>query len=143
MMPDAGPQPGASALICDVVLAGQLNHHGTLFAGTALSMMSRAAFAAASRMARSDVVMAACEQAEFCCPVQAGDLVEATATASRAGGRSMMVTVDVVAETLRTGDRRQALHGRFVMVSVEAPPGPAHLQRAGAAAATAAPGRPA
>jgi acyl-CoA hydrolase len=102
------------------VFPGQLNHHGTYFGGAGLALMSRAAFVAASRAARADVVIAAVDQVEFRCPVLVGDLVEATARVERHGTRSMTVAVEVVAEVLRTGERRHALQGRFEMVAVDA-----------------------
>lgn len=109
------------ARLAEVVFPGQLNHHGTYFAGAALSFMSRAALVAACRTARGDVVMAACEHSEFCSPVHAGDLVEATARVERVGCRSMTVVVDVMAESLITGDRRRAAFGQFEMVAVDGP----------------------
>lgn len=120
--PDEGTPGVARSQIADVVFPGDLNHHGTFFGGAGLSLMSRAAFVAATRVGRAQVVMAACEGVEFCSPVLVGDLVEATATVERVGRRSMTVAVEVVAETLRTGRRRVALHGRFRMVALNPTP---------------------
>jgi acyl-CoA hydrolase len=117
--PPSSQSTTARSQIADVVFPGDLNHHGTFFGGAALSLMSRAAFVAATRAARAQVVMAACDGVEFCSPVLVGDFVEATATVERVGRRSMTVAVDVVAEDLRTGQRRLALHGRFQMVALD------------------------
>lgn len=41
------------ARLCEMVFPEQANHYGTLFGGTALSLMGKAAFVAASRHARA------------------------------------------------------------------------------------------
>ena len=109
---------GATAVIGDIVFPGQLNHHGTFFVGAGLSLMTRAAFVAASRAARRDIVMAGCERAEFRCAVRTGELVEAYATVCQVRGRALTVEVEVTAEDLLTGERRKALSGTFQMVTV-------------------------
>ncbi|HVX21321.1 MAG TPA: hotdog domain-containing protein [Acidimicrobiales bacterium] len=117
-----GPEAAGDAHLAEVVFPGQLNHHGTYFAGAALGLMSRAALVAARRTARGDVVMAACERSEFRSPIYAGELVEATARVERVGRRSMTVAVEMVAEVLTTGERRRAAFGQFEMVSVDGAP---------------------
>ncbi|SDK62754.1 uncharacterized domain 1-containing protein [Glycomyces sambucus] len=109
----------AGPTIADVVFPEQLNHRGTLFGGAAMALMDRAAFVAASREARADVVCAGADDIVFAQPIRAGDLIEATAVVERRGRRSMTVEVVVVAETLATGDRREAVRGRFHMVAAE------------------------
>ncbi len=49
----------------ELVLPAQANHYGTLFAGNALSMMTSAAFAAATRHARRDVVLASVHEIRY------------------------------------------------------------------------------
>jgi acyl-CoA hydrolase len=115
--PSAGG-PGTS--LAELVFPDQLNHHGTYFGGAALSLMSRAAFVAASRVARSDVVIARCNEVEFDRPVFVGELVEGTAAVERVGNWPMTVAVDVTAEELLTGERRAVATGRFEMVALAA-----------------------
>ncbi|MFG3343282.1 acyl-CoA thioesterase [Glycomyces sp. NPDC048151] len=118
--PTAMTPPGPT--IADVVFPEQLNHRGTLFGGAAMALMDRAAFVAASREARADVVCAGADEIVFSQPIRPGDLVEATAAVERRGRRSMAVSVVVVAETLPTGERREAVRGLFHMVvAAEAP----------------------
>lgn len=120
--PPASSDSDGVARLAEVVFPAQLNHHGTYFAGAALGLMSRAALVAACRAAHDDVVMAACKRSEFCSPVYAGELVEAVARLERVGRRSMTVTVEMVAETLTTGERRRAAVGQFEMVAVTGAP---------------------
>lgn len=116
--------------ICEMVFPEQANHYGTLFGGTALSLMGKAAFIAASRHARGAVVMATSDKVEFHHPVSVGQLVELHAWVSREGRASMSVEVEVTCETLATGDRSQAMKGRFEMVLVDERGKPKPLCRA-------------
>lgn len=103
----------------EMVFPEQANHYGTLFGGTALSLMGKAAFIAASRHARGAVVMATSDKVEFHHPVSVGQLVELHAWVSREGRASMTVEVEVTCETLATGARSRAMKGRFEMVLVD------------------------
>ena len=116
-----GEAQSAGPTIADVVFPDQLNHRGTLFGGAAIALMDRAAFVAASREARTDVVCAGADAIAFAHPIEPGDLVEANAVVTSRGRRSMTVAVVVTAETLRTGERREAVRGTFHMVATEVP----------------------
>lgn len=103
----------------EMIFPEQANHYGTLFGGTALSLMGKAAFVAASRRARRAVVMATSDKIEFHMPVAVGQLVELAAHVTRVGRTSMTVEVAVIVETLTTGERRPAMRGQFEMVAVD------------------------
>jgi len=107
------------ARLCEMVFPEQANHYGTLFGGTALSLMGKAAFVAASRHARAPVVMATSEKIEFRQPVRVGQLVELHARVMREGRTSMTVEVEMTAEGLTSGERALAVQGRFEMVCVD------------------------
>lgn len=104
----------------EMVFPDQSNHYGALFAGAGLALLSKAAFVAASRRARGDVVMARSEATDFHTPVRVGELLDLSARVIRVGRSSLTVQVEGVAETLSTGARRPALSGRFEMVAVDA-----------------------
>lgn len=104
----------------EMVFPDQANHYGALFAGAGLALLSKAAFVAASRRARGDVVMARSEATDFHTPVRVGELLDLSARVTRVGRSSLTVQVEGVAETLSTGARRPALSGRFEMVAVDA-----------------------
>ncbi|WP_413208203.1 acyl-CoA thioesterase [Rhodospirillum sp. A1_3_36] len=103
----------------EMIFPEQANHYGTLFGGTALNLMGKAAVIAASRMAGRAVVMAASERIDFKIPVKVGQMLELTARVEATGRTSMTVLVEAIAETIGRSDRRLALQGRFVMVSVD------------------------
>ena|ERR1700761_6165206 len=121
MQPALQPAPGSiePTRFVEMIFPEQANHYGTLFGGNALSMMGKAAFVAATRRARCAVVMATSDKVQFHEPVKVGELVELTAQVQRVGRSSMTVAVEVVAETLVTGDRRIAMRGMFEMVAVD------------------------
>lgn len=111
---------GQETRFSEMVFPEQANHYGTLFGGTALALMGKAAFIAASRAARHPVVMAASERVDFHVPVRVGELVELVGRVTRTGHTSMSVDVELFAETLNSGERRLAAQGRFAMVAVDA-----------------------
>lgn len=112
-------QPDDQTMMVEMIFPEQANHYGTLFGGNSLSLMARAAFVAAARRARGAVVMARSEQVDFTTPVRVGELLELRAEIIRIGRSSMSVAVTGVAEEMGTGDRRDALSGRFEMVAVD------------------------
>lgn len=114
------PLPPDETRFAEMVFPEQANHYGALFAGSALALLSKAAFVAASRRARNDVVMARSEATDFHTPVRVGELLDMVARVIRVGRTSLTVEVEGVAETLSTGARRPALNGRFEMVAVDA-----------------------
>lgn len=103
----------------EIVFPEQANHYGTLFGGTALNLMSKAAAIAAARRAGGSVVMARSDRVDFHLPVAVGQVVELVARVERVGRSSMTVKVDVVAETLGQKDRKVAMRGSFEMVAVD------------------------
>ncbi len=110
----------ATTRFVEMVFPEQSNHYGTLFGGTALSLMGKAAFVAASRRSRTAVVMAASDKVEFADPVAVGQIVELAARVTRVGRTSMTVAVEVEAEVLLTGLRRSVMRGNFEMIAVDA-----------------------
>ncbi|MGE7199431.1 acyl-CoA thioesterase [Brevundimonas naejangsanensis] len=112
--------PNEETRFAEMVFPDQANHYGALFAGAGLALLSKAAFVAASRRARGDVVMARSEATDFHTPVRVGELLDLSARVIRVGRSSLTVQVEGVAETLSTGARRPALSGRFEMVAVDA-----------------------
>jgi acyl-CoA hydrolase len=103
----------------EIVFPEQANHYGTLFGGTALNLMSKAAAIAAARRAGGSVVMARSDRVDFHMPVVVGQLVELIARVERIGRSSMTVKVEVIAETLGKSDRKVAMRGSFEMVAVD------------------------
>jgi len=111
--------PPPETRMTEVVFPQQLNHHGTLFGGEALSMMDRAAFVAATRHCRSEAVTIAVDQVDYVAPVRHGEIVEVLARVVATGRTSMTVRVSMVSEELLSGERRLCGKGRFVFVAID------------------------
>ena len=104
--------------LTELVLPAQANHYGTLFAGQALSMLAQAAFTAASRYARANVVLAGVDGLRFIAPVPVGQLFVISARVVSAGRSSMQVEVVAGREDPQTGDKAPVAQGQFQMVAV-------------------------
>ena len=102
----------------EVVFPGDTNHLGTLFGGTLMAWMDRAAYFAASRRARGTVVTRKVDELEFRVPIRLGDFVELVATVEAEGRTSMRVVVEVHREDPADGARELCTTGHFVMVCV-------------------------
>jgi acyl-CoA hydrolase len=106
-------------VVSEMVFPNQTNHYGTLFGGEALKLMGKAAFIAASRDARKDVVMASVDRTTFHEPVRQGDLAEVLARVVKSGHSSLTVETELFSENLRTGERRLCSDAHFIMVVVD------------------------
>ena len=105
----------------EMVLPPLSNHYGTLFAGQALALMSKAAFVTASRHAGHDVVMARCSQVDFLAPVPQGRALELSSQVVRSGRSSMSVQVTGLMAPQRPDTAPvEVLRGMFEMVCVDA-----------------------
>lgn len=123
----------AETRFVEIVFPEQANHYGTLFGGTALNLMSKAAAIAAARRAGGSVVMARSDRVDFHMPVAVGQIVELVARVERVGRSSMTVSVEVVAETLGKKDSKIAMRGSFEMVAVDENGRPLAIAKANAA----------
>lgn len=103
----------------EMVFPGTTNHYGTLFGGDALKLMGKAAFVTATRHARQVMVMAATNRIDFKAPIDGGDMVELVSRVKMTGRSSLSVEVQLWAERLLTGQRRQSATAEFVMVAVD------------------------
>jgi len=110
-----------SIQLIDMVFPGDTNHHGTLFGGVALAHMDKLAFLAATRHGRAPFVTACTNRIDFEGPARAGEMVEATARVVRVGNSSLDVEVELIAESLVSGERRRCTQGRLTLVAVKGP----------------------
>lgn len=113
------PSPAASARTLQLVFPGDTNHLGQLFGGSAMSLMGKAAYIAASRHCRSDVGMAASDKIDFIAPTNEGELLDVAAEVREIGRTSIRVGVRAEAEDLMSGDRRLVGEGEYVMVALD------------------------
>lgn len=105
--------------LIDLVFPGETNHHGTLFGGAALAYMDKLAYIVATRHAHTDFVTASCERIDFAAPAHLSEIIEVKGRVMRAGRRSLTVEIDLMAEELKTGQRRLCSRGHFNMVTAD------------------------
>lgn len=103
----------------EVVFPSMVNHLGTLFGGSALQWMDRAAWVCATRLCRKTMVTIASDRVEFKKPVYQGDVVMLAARAIRLGQTSVTIEVELHSEDPLTGERHLATRGEFVMVALD------------------------
>lgn len=111
-------EPGVLRM-ADLVMPDQTSHYGSLYGGSALAMMSKAAFITATRHSRRAVVMASSQRVDFSHEITPGDVAEVEARLVDAGRSSMRVAVKLWSESLASGERHACGEGEFVMVAVD------------------------
>jgi acyl-CoA hydrolase len=102
----------------EFVFPTDTNHLGTLFGGTLVAWMDKAAAFAAIRCARSTVVTVSIEHIEFKTPIKQGEMVELIARVERVGRTSMRTRVEVYREDPLRDHRELCTVGYFTMVAL-------------------------
>lgn len=101
------------------VFPTDLNDHNTLFGGKLMAYIDDIASISASRHARSEVVTASTDSVDFLSPIRQSDSVCLTSYVTWTGTSSMEVFVKVIAEDLKTGDRRFAATAFLTFVALD------------------------
>ncbi len=101
-----------------IVMPGDRNPHGTLSGGKLMDWMDYAANLAAATHARSPVAPRSVDDMNFDLPIRLGDAVYIGAAVTWTGRTSMEVAVEVVKETLLTGERARTHTAYFTFVGV-------------------------
>lgn len=115
--PDPVPE---ETRICEFVLPPDTNHLGTLYGGTLMGWMDKAAGIAGLRRAgAAAVVTAAVDRLVFKVPIRQGELVELIARVDAVGRTSLTVLVEVHREDPAAGTRTLCTTGVFSMVAVD------------------------
>jgi acyl-CoA hydrolase len=87
--------------------------------GTILKLLDQVAYACASRYATTYVVTLSVDQVVFRQPIHVGELVTFLASVNHTGSTSMEVGIKVIAENIRTQDKRHVNSCFFTMVAVD------------------------
>ena len=106
------------AKILEFVFPTHTNALGTLFGGTLVAWMDKAAAYAAIRRARGAVVTASIDNIDFKVPIRQGDMVELMARVESVGRMSLRVRVEVSREDPMDGSRELCTVGYLAMVSL-------------------------
>src|SRR5688572_32294159 len=90
----------------------QANFAGNVHGGTILKLLDQVAYACASRYAARYVVTVSVDQVMFREPIHVGELVTFLASVNHAGTSSMEIGIKVVAENIRSQEKRHVKIGR-------------------------------
>jgi acyl-CoA hydrolase len=94
------------------------NFSGKVHGGTILKLLDQVAYACAARYAGSYVVTLSVDQVMFRQPIHVGELVTFLACVNHTGTSSMEVGIKLVAENIRTQEKRHVNSCFFTMVAV-------------------------
>lgn len=95
------------------------NHYGSVHGGTILKLVDEAAFVAATKHARKNVVVASMDHIEFRHPVNVGDMLTLTASVLSVGRSSMDVEVEIEAEKIKEGKTVHIGSAYLTMVAMD------------------------
>ncbi|MFA5105386.1 MAG: acyl-CoA thioesterase [Candidatus Micrarchaeia archaeon] len=109
---------GEISQVTDIVMPHMANHYGTLFGGTLVAMMDKAAYLAATRRTGLDCVTVHIDNINFSKPAKIGDVVIAEARVVGTGETSVKIAVSVKSE--RFGKSEMLIDkALFVFVAVD------------------------
>ena len=95
------------------------SHYGSVHGGTILRLVDEAAFVAATKHARKNVVMASMDHIVFKHPVEIGDILTIKARLCYAGRSSMDVEVEIETEKLKKGKTLHVGSAYLTMVALD------------------------
>ena len=95
------------------------NFSGHVHGGSLLKLLDQVAYACAAKYCKSYVVTAALDQVFFRQQVNVGELVTFLAQVNYVGRSSMEIGIKVVAENLRTHEKRHTTSCYFTMVAMD------------------------
>lgn len=109
----------SATTLSEVMMPVHANHYGSVHGGTILKLVDEAAFVAATKHARKNVVVASMDHIEFKHPVNVGDLLTLRAAVFNVGNTSMDVEVEIEAEKIKEGKRALVGSAYLTMVALD------------------------
>ena len=91
----------SATTLSQVMMPLHANHYGSVHGGTILKLVDEAAFVAATKHARKNVVVASMDHIEFKHPVNVSDLLLLKASIFHVGRSSMDIEVEIQAQKLK------------------------------------------
>ena len=105
--------------LSEVMMPVSANHYGSVHGGTILKLIDEAAFVAATKHARKNVVVASMDYIEFKHPVNVGDVLTLTASVLHVGSTSMDIEVEIQAEKIKEGKKVNVGFAYLTMVALD------------------------
>lgn len=109
------------------VFPNDVNNHNTLFGGKLMSDVDQVASISAARHSRRECVTASTDSVDFLYPIRTSDSVCFESYVTWTGTSSMEVFVKIIAEDLKSGERRIAATALLTFVALDQDKRPAHV----------------
>ena len=106
--------------LSEVMMPMYANHYGSVHGGTILKLADEAAFVAATKHARKNVVVVSMDHIEFKHPVNVEDLLRLSASIYHVGRTSMDVEVRIRAEKIKENRTLDVGSAYLTMVALNA-----------------------
>lgn len=105
--------------LSEVMMPVDANHYGSVHGGTILKLVDEAAFVAATKHARKNVVVASMDCIEFKHPVNVGDVLTLNASVLHVARTSMDIEVEIKAQKLRESKTVNIGYAFLTMVALD------------------------
>ena len=109
----------SETILSEVMMPLYANHYGSVHGGTILKLVDEAAFVAATKHARKNVVMASMDHTGFKHAVTIRGMLNIKARLSYVGRSSMDVEVEIEAEKLKEGKTARVGWAYLTMVALD------------------------
>lgn len=103
--------------LTELMIPSYANFGGKIHGGILLSLIDKVAYACASRHAGTYCVTVSVDAVDFLMPVEVGDLVSLHAKVNYVGRTSLVIGIRIVAENVRTGEKRHTNTSYVTMVA--------------------------
>jgi uncharacterized protein (TIGR00369 family) len=117
----------SETLLSVVMMPMHANHYGNVHGGTILRLADEAAFVAATKHARRNVVLASMDHMSFDNPVKLGDMLHVKARLCHTGKSSMDVEVEVKTEKIKEGKTLHVGSAYLTMIALDEKGAPARV----------------
>ena len=119
----------SATVLSEVMMPLHANHYGSVHGGTILKLVDEAAYVAATRHARKNVVVASMDYIEFKHPVGVGDVLTLKASVYHVGRSSMDVEVEIETERIKQGKVLKVGSAYLTMVALNEKGKPTEVPR--------------
>lgn len=103
--------------ITELMIPSYANFGGKIHGGILLSLMDKVAYACAAKHAENYCVTVTVDNVEFLRPVEVGDLLTLHASVNYVGRTSLVVGIRVIAENVKTREKKHTNTSYFTMVA--------------------------
>jgi uncharacterized protein (TIGR00369 family) len=111
------PSRLSKVTITELMIPSYANFGGKIHGGILLSLMDKAAYAAAAKHSGTYCVTVSVDTVDFLQPIEVGQLVSLKASINYVGNSSMVVGIKVISENVKTGEIIHTNTSYFTMVA--------------------------